>query len=84
MHIKPLEGNFADRVIEYIKVVHRLISKRVFIIANCCDLMTTEYYTELEKACSYEEVQAVLINGHLVNKEANINEITIDSDFCEI
>lgn len=85
IRLKNPEGNFSQRLIEYVVNINRILRKNVFIFVGCqayigaCDMQS------IIKQLSYEEIYLLFIEGYQNSDLLKIgNHYIIDRDMCEI
>lgn len=76
--------SFLEALEQYIKVLHRLLEKRVFIIVNCCGYIDENDNKLLHKFARYEGVIILFIDCAQPQIEDWKNVIIIDKDLCEL
>lgn len=84
VHIEEPTGPFAEKLIEYVIVMNRLLKKDFFVIANCRAYLTDEDYSHIEKAAEYYNLCIVFVENTQLGLQKVKNEYIIDVDLCEI
>ena len=80
---KP-SGTFAERLTQYIKTIHRLLGKKLFIIYNCSSFMPTSGLDEIENMVAYEGVTLLMIDAQQIWNNFKGNCYIIDNNLCDI
>lgn len=84
VHLKHLEGTFAEKFIEYAKVMKTLLKKDIFVIANCDSFLDDNDYSHIEKWAVYNDACIIFLNNRQIPLNIDANEIIIDLDLCTI
>ncbi len=84
VHMREPEGRFAERAIEYMVNVKRLLAKDAFIFVNCDAYIPAEDYAYLEECAKQYELMVLFINSRQISLPVKANECIIDMDLCEI
>lgn len=84
IHLREPVGSFAQRFIEYISVMSKLIGKRIFILSGCSDYIGNEEYKLLQKHVAYENVAVLMVEGRQNSLKNLENQYIMDIDLCEI
>ncbi len=84
MEIEEPEGSFIERFLEYGKVIHHLLGKCVFVLANCHSYLREKDYQYIEEWARYQDVCVLLLNHEQKRLNVALNECIIDIDLCEI
>lgn len=84
IHIKPPEGSFVEKVIEYGSVLKRLTEKQIIVLANCEAYMERNDYEFLRKYIESEELYILLLSNRQLSGNLELNMCIIDRDMCEI
>lgn len=84
VHIREPEGCFAERAIEYMINLKKLLNKNVFVFINCDAYLAEEEYAYFEKCAQHYDLYILFINGRQIACPYTINECIIDRDLCEI
>lgn len=84
IRLKNPEGNFLEKLTEYITVIQRLTGKRLFILFSCLQFMDEKSITLLEKQVKYLGVKLLFCDSRQYDLEYSGGEYIIDSDLCEI
>jgi len=77
--------NFIEMIIEYIKIVSRLLNVDVFVFINLKSFLSKEQVQGLYEYCAYSKINLLLIESH-EDEHVYIQEkvVVIDKDLCEI
>ena len=78
------EGSFAERAIEYMTNMQKLLSKNVFLFVNCNAYLTMNDYAYIEQCASYYDLYILFICNQQIRLNHSGNEYIIDIDLCEI
>lgn len=73
-----------ERVIEYIKAMHRICGIQLFAFLNLKQYLNKYELDEFYKSVFYEKVYVILIEGSCTEKRNEENVLIIDSDLCFI
>ncbi len=84
LHIEEPEGDFTDKLIDYILTIYRLLGKRIFIIVNCEVFLGERSYVFIKKIALYYGIYIVALTGRQIELIKNENTYIIDRDLCEI
>lgn len=84
IHLREPVGSFAQRFVEYISVMSKLIGKRIFILSGCSDYIGNEEYKLLQKHVAYENVAVLMVEGRQNSLKNLENQYIMDIDLCEI
>lgn len=84
IHVKKPTGTFVEKFLEYMDVVHRMLGKRVFVLANCEAYIDLEDLKYLREYAEYNEIYILMLSNKLIGLNSNLNVCIIDSDLCEI
>ena len=84
VHMREPDGRFAERTIEYMVNVKRLLAKDVFIFVNCDAYIPVEDYAYLEECAKQYELKVLFVNNRQISLPVKANECIIDMDLCEI
>lgn len=84
IHLRETVGSFAQRFVEYISVMSKLIGKRIFILSGCSDYIGNEEYKLLQKHVAYENVAVLMVEGRQNSLKNLENQYIMDIDLCEI
>ena len=78
------EGSFAERAIEYMTNMQKLLSKNVFLFVNCNAYLTMNDYAYIEQCAGYYDLYILFICNQQIRLNHGGNEYIIDIDLCEI
>ena len=78
------KGSFAERSIEYMTNMQKLLSKNVFLFVNCNVYLTMNDYAYIETCASYYDLYILFICDQQIRLNHSSNEYIIDIDLCEI
>ncbi|MDY2960102.1 MAG: type II-A CRISPR-associated protein Csn2 [Hornefia sp.] len=85
VHLKNPEGNFSQRLIEYIVDINRILRKKVFIFVGCQAYIGIGDMQSIIEQLAYEEIYVLFIDGYQNFDLLEIgNHYIIDRDMCEI
>lgn len=84
VRFKVDEGNFLSKLIEYIKLNHRLLRKEVFVFSSMTAIFTEEELKYLLEFALYENITLLFIESAQIKSTIRRNEYIIDSDLCEL
>lgn len=84
VHIREPEGRFADKAIQYIVNMKKLLNKNVFIFVNCEAYISEGDYAHFAKCAQHYELYILFLNSRQVSCPDRVNECIIDRDLCEI
>jgi len=84
VHIEEPTGSFAEKLIEYVVVMNRLLKKIFFVVANCRAYLVEEDYRHIEKTAEYYNLCIVFVENTQLGLPKVKNEYIIDVDLCEI
>lgn len=84
IHLQEPAGTFAERLVEYISVMSKLMEKQIFILVGCNAYMDEKDYDLLQKHVAYENIVFLQIEGSAKTLKNSKNQYIIDTDLCEI
>lgn len=84
VHIAEPKGSYAEKLIEYIVVMNRLLKKVFFVIANCSSYLGLDDYRHIEKTAEYYDLCIVFVENKQLGLPNMKKEYIIDMDLCEI
>ncbi len=82
--IQTDEESFAEQIVEYVKVISRIIGKRIFVFLNLKQLLTDEELSVVYKELFYEKAFLILIEGVDRPKRSEEIKLILDRDSCLI
>lgn len=85
MKISSDTGTLAERIIDYLRIVHQIMKQRIFIFINLKAYLTEEEMQMLYEFCSYEKIILILVENVCKNCNYDKEKIwIIDKDLCII
>ena len=78
------EGNFLERVIQYIKIAVTVLQERMIIFINLRSYLSDVQMQEVIQEIQYQEIQAIFIENQERNCLGGGKRYIIDTDRCEI
>lgn len=84
IHVKKPNGTFVEKFLEYMDVVHRMLGKRVFVLANCESYISPDEIEYIREYAEYNEIYVIFLSNKLIDLNIDMNVCIIDSDLCEI
>ena len=77
-------GNFAEKAIDYMTNIQKMLCKDVFIFVNCEAYLATEDYAHIAKFAVYYDIYILFLQNRQIYLNQECNEYIIDLDLCEI
>ena len=84
IHLKEPMGSFVERIVEYISVMSKLMSKQIFILVGCAHYIDNDEYKLLQKHVAHENVAVLTVEGRQNTLKNPGNQYIMDVDLCEI
>lgn len=84
VHLTDPAGLYVEKLIDYMIVMHKLLKKELFIIANCSGYLDEEDYEHIEKAVAHYDLCIVFVENRQLRLPKIKKEYIIDKDLCEI
>ena len=84
IRLKEPEGDFSERLIEYMGNVHRLLGKKVFILVACKGYVNQSELKFIKEYAEYQGLKILFIDSNSFSLPEIVEEYIIDSDVCEI
>lgn len=78
------DATILERLVDYIKIMARLCSYKLFFLQNIKLFFTPEELGMLYEMASYEKINLVLLEGHFLSHLTGEKNIVIDNDACMI
>ena len=82
--VKETDGFFVENMVDYIKTIHGLQGKDIFIIANCRGFIRDEDCRHIRDLVDYEKIILLFLDCNQLKMFGEVNELVIDKDLCEI
>ena len=84
VRIEPQCNSLLERLIEYIKILTRLLRKKLIVFVSICNYLDSDEINSLYEICSYHKVMVLFIESceHLFQFPVKTN--IIDRDKCLI
>lgn len=80
---KP-SGSFAERLTKYIKTVHRLLGKKLFIIYNCANYISSADLDKIDNMVEYEGATLLMIDAYQDWNSFKGKCYILDNNMCDI
>ena len=84
VRIEPQCNTVLERLIEYTKVLTRLLRKKLLIITNISSFLNQSDIKELVNMCVYLKMNLLLIESKELDFHGHIKTYIIDNDNCLI
>lgn len=79
------QGDFLEKIVDYIKVNNTLLSNKIFIFVNLRSFLNEKELELLYKTARYEKVFLVFVEAHDFDDKSDYEKkYIIDKDCCEI
>ncbi len=78
------EESTIEMIIEYVRLVHRVLKKQLFVFVNLKQLLTDEELQSFYEFCFYEKVYVLIIEGIEMDGRAHERHLVLDKDLCLI
>ncbi len=78
------DDELINRLINYIKLMHTVLNRELFVFVNIKMYLSEEEIEELYKFCAYEKIHVLLIEGFQNKIYYNEKVWIIDKDLCII
>lgn len=78
------EAELKEKIVDYIKLTHRILNKTVFIMVNLKQFFDEEDLVDIYKEVIYEKVQLIIVQANYDNKNMYEHHYVIDKDLCII
>lgn len=82
--MEETEGCLLERLVDYIKIMSRLLYRKVVVIVNLKSYLSEDELKSLIQCAEYEKVSLILIESHTGYKIEDLKRYVIDDDLCEI
>lgn len=82
VRFKVDEEDFVSKLVDYIKVNHRLLDKEVFVLSSMTAVFTEEELNYLLEFAIYENIILLFVESSQFESTVRGNEYIIDSDLC--
>lgn len=87
VRLREPEGAFMERMIEYVRCLHRIAGKSKFFVVNCGVYLRENDNPVLGQLAKDEKVEIIQVDG-ITNKSCRVgnesNVVIIDNDSCEL
>lgn len=87
VRLRNPEGTFIERLIEYVRCLHRIAGKSKFFVVNCGAYLRENDNPVLGQLAKDEKVEIIQVDG-IANKSCRVgnesNVVIIDNDSCEL
>ena len=78
-------GTLAERIIDYLRIVHQVMKQHIFIFINLKAYLSEEELLLLYESCFYEKIYVILVENVCKNDSLNKEKFwIIDKDLCII
>lgn len=84
VHIEEPTGTFAEKLIEYVVVMNRLLKRVFFVVANCRVYLADADYRHIQKVAEYYDLCIIFVENTQLGLPKVKKEYIIDVDLCEI
>ncbi len=82
--LKESEGNFVERLIEYIKISRDFLNINIFFLIGCKIYLNDGDYEHLRKWTEYQDVICIFVERDDTYMPLNANKYILDRDMCII
>ncbi len=79
-----VDDGLASRIIDYIKLLHRILKYNIFIFVNLKQYLNVAEIAGIYEAALYEKVKLVIVQTHYCDRMVGEYNVIVDSDFCII
>lgn len=85
VRIADSDMDVLERMIEYVKAMHRICGTTMFAFLNLKQYLTEDELEEFYKAMFYEKVDILLVEGNYIGHNDAVEKVVIiDEDLCKI
>lgn len=84
VRLEPQCNTILERLIEYVKVLARLMRKTLLILTNICSYLDDYEIGQLEEICAYHKINMLFIESHEHTFRFPVKTYIIDKDKCLI
>lgn len=78
------EGSITEMIIEYVRLIHRILNKQLFVFVNLKQLLTDEELQSFYEFVFYEKVYVLIVEGNEMESSKHEQHLVIDKDLCLI
>ena len=79
-----VDDGLASRIIDYIKLLHRILKINTFIFVNLKHYLNATEISGIYEAVLYEKVSLVIVQAYYCDKIVGEYNVIVDSDMCII
>lgn len=84
VRLEPQCNSILETLIEYTKVLSRLLRKKFLILINICNYLDVYAVKELARMCAYQKLNLLFIERREVDFQFPVKTYIIDKDKCLI
>lgn len=84
VRLEPQCNSLLESLIEYTKVLSRLLSKKFLILTNICNYLDINEVNELAHMCAYQKLNLLFIESKDIDFQFSVKTYIIDKDKCLI
>lgn len=84
VRLEPQCNSILETLIEYTKVLSRLLRKKFLILINICNYLDVDAVKELARMCAYQKLNLLFIEHREIDFQFPVKTYIIDKDKCLI
>ena len=84
VRIEPQCNSLLERLVEYTKVISRLLRKKLIIFVDICNYLDPDEIVSLYEICSYHKILLLFIESHEQCFQFCVKTYIVDRDKCLI
>ena len=84
VRLEPQCNSILETLIEYTKVLSRLLRKKFLILINICNYLDVDAVKELAHMCAYQKLNLLFIERREIDFQFPVKTYIIDKDKCLI
>lgn len=84
VRIEPQCNTILETLVEYTKVLSRLLRKKLLVLVNISTFLDCEAVKELASMCAYQKLNLLMIESQEKNNQFPVKTYIIDNDKCLI